>query len=201
MADDIGTYRQALAGLLKSQATDVWSDEELEAAIRLALVDLSQRLPRSLSADVTLEAAGRCVSLATLTDCLWVEEAWWPYESASLPANAVPFEVREGSLTLFTVGEPQAGDSVHLLYAGRHTIAGLDGADTTTLASDWRGVIALGAAGYAAAAKAVAMAREYSWPGGAAVAMRNWSGMMLALFEARLKAARSPATQAWVTWG
>jgi hypothetical protein len=209
MADDVSTYRLAVVDLLKSRGSDTWSDAELDSAIRLALMDLSQRLPRSLSAEVTVVEPGRRISLADLGDCLWVEEVWWPYvpgQSAGPPAGRrasapAPFEVRDGSLSLFTIAEPQAGDTVRVLYAGRHTIAGLDEAAATTVASEWRGIIAIGTAGYAAAAKAAAMAREYSWPTGAAKAMRDWSGMMLSLFDARLKAVHSPAALAWVTWG
>lgn len=201
MADEIGTYREGLADLLKSAGTTEWSDEELDAAIRLALMDLSQRLPRSLSSDVTMAEAGRRIALTALADCQWVEEVWWPYTPGDPRRHQAPFEVRDGWLSLFTIPEPRAGDTVHLLYAGRHAIAGLDGATATTVPGEWRGIVTLGAAGYAAAAKASAMAREYTWPAGTAAATRNWSEMMLALFEARLGAVRSPAMQAWVTWG
>jgi len=201
MADDIGAYRETLAALLKSAGTSEWTEDELDTAVWLALMDVSQRLPRRLSADVTMGVSGRRIDLATVADCLWVEEVWWPYDPDDVVPHLVPFEVREGWLTLFAIPEPQAGDVVHLLYAGRHAIAGLNEATLTTVPSDWRGVLVLGAAGYAAAAKAAAMTRQYSWPAGAAAAMRSWSEMMLSLFEARLGALRSPAVQAWVTWG
>ena len=201
VADAISTYRQAVADALKDGSNETWSTSELDAAIRLALADLSRRLPRRLSADLTLAAAGRQVSLASLTGCLWAEEAWWPYTAGDYPARLVPFEARDGQLYLHTDAEPQAGDTVHVLYAGGQTIVGLDEAAATTLAGEWRGLLALGAAGYAALAKAAAMAREYSWPSGAAAATRQWGEMMLALFQAKLKALRPPGTQAWVTWG
>lgn len=201
MADTISTYQQAVAALLKDQGNEAWTMDELDAALRLALAELSQRLPQALSADVTLAEGGRQVPLTSLTGCLWVEEAWWPYEEGNFPARTVSFEVRDGQLHLLTEAEPQAGDKVHLLYAGMQTINELDGASSTTVPVAWRGVLVVGAAGYAALAKAVMMTREYSWPNDAAVAMRNWGEATLALFQARLKGLRPPGRPAWVTWG
>lgn len=201
MADDITTYRAAVAALLKSAGASEWSQDELDGAVALALLDVSQRLPRRLSADITMGAAGRRIDLAAIADCQWVEEVWWPYTAGESPPRLAPFEVRDGWLRLFTIPEPQAGDTVHVLYAGQHTVSGLGGATTTTVPGEWRGILVMGAAAYAAAAKAAVMAREYSWPTGAATAMRDWSEMILSLFEARLRALRAPAVQAWVTWG
>jgi len=200
MADDINTYRQALEDMLEDRGNESWTEEEIDAAIRLALMDVSRRLPRSLSVNVTLDEDGRQVPTDSLADCLWIEEVWWPYEEGEYPPRLVPFEVREGEIFLYTEAVPVAGDVVHVLYAGGHVISGLDGAVETTVPGEWRGVLTLGAAGYAALAKASAMAREYVWPSGAADSMRDWGEIMLALFQARLKAMRPAAVQAWVTW-
>jgi len=201
VADDIGTYRQALEDMLKDRGNDAWLTEELDAAIQLALADLAQRTPREESADLTLAQSGRKVSLSSIAGYLWLEEVWWPYEEGEYPARAVPFEVRDGELTLHTSAEPRVGETVHVLYAAAHAISGLDGATETTVPAEVRGVLVLGAAGYAALAKAAAMGREYAWPTTAAAVTRHWGETMLALFQARLKALRSAAAQAWVTWG
>ncbi|NPV08256.1 MAG: hypothetical protein HPY83_09895 [Anaerolineae bacterium] len=201
MADDIGGYRAALMDLLKDRAGSSWTEEELDAALSLALADVSQRLPLSLSGDVTLDLGGREVPLASLAGLLWVEEVWWPYEGGSYPPNVVPFEVRDGVAHLYTVVEPAPGDMVHVLYAGEHTISGLEGASETTVPREWLSLLVTGAAGYAALAKAASMAREYSWPSGAARMMSDWGQSMLALFRARLKALRPASAPAWVSWG
>jgi len=200
VADEIDTYRQAVALLLKDAGNEAWTVDELDAAIRLALAELSRRLPQALSADVTLSQEGRAVPLPALTGYLWVEEVWWPYTEGQYPPRPVPFAQRDGQLFLETEAEPQAGDTVHILYAAMQTIGGLDGAASTTLLLAWQGVVIVGAAGYAALAKAAAMTREYSWPNGAATAMRAWGEATLALFQAKLKELRPPAASAWVTW-
>ena len=201
MADDIAGYRQGLEDLLKTRDEETWTDLELDAAIRLALAEVSQRLPRALSGDVVMATASREVSLAELSDCLWVEEVWWPYEEGDYPPHLAPFEMRGGNAYLYTLAMPAVGETVHVLYAGRHTIAGLDNATVTTLPADWRGVLTLGAAGFAGVAKAAAMAREYAWPQGATEDMTRWSQLMMKFFDARLNALRQPAAQAWVSWG
>lgn len=201
MAYDLDAYRAALVNMLKNQGEEAWTEEELDSALGLALTDVSQRAPLSLSGDVTLDTGGREVPLDSLTGLLWVEEIWWPYEGASYPPNVAPFEVRDGVACLHTVVEPAPGDMVHVLYAGEQRIAGLDGAATTTVPREWLGLLVAGAAGYAALAKAVAMAREYSWPAGAAQITSRWGESMLGRFRNRLKAVRPAGGQAWVSWG
>ncbi len=201
MANDVGAYRAALMGLLKDRAGATWAEEELDSALILALDDVSQRLPRSLSEDVILAMGGREVPLASLTGWLWVEEVWWPYEGGSYPPNLAPFEVREETAHLHTVVEPAPGDMVHVLYAGGHTIEGLEGATATTVPEGCRTALVLGAAGYASLSKAVEMAREYSWPNGAAVRMSDWGQGMLARFREKLREVRPASVGAWVSWG
>lgn len=199
--NDIGAYRLALKDMLQDRAGTSWEEEELDSALSLALADVSQRVPLSLSGDVILDGGGREVPLASLTGLLWVEEVWWPYEGGSYPPNVVPFETRNGTVYLYTVVEPAPGDMVHVLYAGEHTIEGLEGALETTVPGEWLSMLVTGAAGYAALAKAVSMAREYSWPTGAARVMSDWGQSMLALFRERLRALRPAGVQAWVSWG
>jgi len=201
MACNLDAYRAALANLLKDEDETAWTGEELDAALGLALTEVSQRAPLSLSGDVTLDTGGREVPLDSLTGLLWVEEIWWPYEGASYPPNVVPFEVRDGVAHLRTVVEPAPGDMVHVVYAGEQRIEGLDGATATTVPRGWLVLLVTGAAGYAALAKAAAMAREYSWPTGAAKTMEHWGASMLERFRNRLKAIRPAGGQAWVSWG
>lgn len=201
MAYDLSGYRTALANMLRDQDGAEWTEEELDGALGLALTDVSQRVPLSLSGDVTLDTGGREVPLGSLPGLLWVEEIWWPYEGASRPPNVAPFEVRDGVASLHTVVEPAPGDMVHVLYAGEQRIEGLDEATATTVPREWLGLLVTGAAGYAALAKAVAMAREYSWPAGAARAMSQWGESMLGRFRTRLKGIRPAGGQAWVSWG
>ena len=118
MADDVSVYRLALKDMLQDRAGASWTEEELDSALSLALADVSQRVPLSLSGDVTLDGGGREVPLGSLAGLLWVEEVWWPYEGGSYPPNLVPFEARDGVVHLLTVVEPAPGDMVHVLYAG-----------------------------------------------------------------------------------
>ncbi len=201
MAYDLSAYRTALANLLRDQDGVEWTQGELDAALGLALADVSQRAPLSLSGDVTLDTGGREVPLDSLPGLLWVEAIWWPYEGVSRPPNVAPFEVRDGVAGLHTVVEPAPGDMVHVLYAGEQRIDGLDGATATTVPREWLGLLATGAAGYAALAKAAAMAREYSWPAGSAKTMEHWGASMLERFRNRLKGIRPAGGQAWVSWG
>jgi len=200
MADTITTYRQAMAAALKDESNEIWSAAELDAALRLALAELSQRLPNSQQADLTLAESGRQVPIADLPGCMWVEEVWWPFAAGEYPPNPVPFEQSQGELRLLVPELPAAGDVVRLLYAARQTVAGLDEASETSVPEQWRGTLVLGAAAYAALAKCVAMAREYNWSSWSAGAMQRWGETMLALFQARLRTLRAPGVQPWVSW-
>lgn len=201
MSDTIETYRQAVADMLKDRAAEVWSADELDAALGLALAELSQRLPCSRSTDLTLEQAGRSLGIGSLGGCLWVEEVWWPYSEGSCPPNPVPFEQRQGEVRLLVADCPVAGDTVHLLYAATQTVEGLEDAATTSVPPEWRGTVAMGAAAYAALAKSAAMSREYSWPNWSAGALQRWGETMLAFFQARLRTLRPASIQPWVSWG
>jgi hypothetical protein len=201
MSDTITTYRQAMADMLKDRANEVWSADELDAALRLALAELSQRLPNSLEASLTLAQAGRSVPTTSLSGCMWVEEAWWPYSEGDYPPNPVPFEQRQGEVRLRVADLPAAGEIVRLLYAARQTVEGLDAAASTSVPEDWRGTVVMGAAAYAALAKSAAMSREYNWPNWSAGTMQRWGETMLAFFQARLRSLRPASVQPWVSWG
>jgi hypothetical protein len=200
MPDEIASYRQAVQALLHERDEGTWAEQELDAALRAALVELSHWSPQRRSAELALSEGGWEIPLAGLAGLLWVEEIWLPYSSGSEPCP-VPFEQREGRARLRTCLPASPGEVVRVLYAAIHTIAGLDGAQETSLPAALAPLLAQGAAGFAALAKAAAMAREYSWPAGAAAQMTRWGSAMLASFRQALSALREPATAPWVSWG
>ena len=185
-------YEAALAALLMDPTHATWDAAALDAALRLALADLSRAHPRRLDMAVTLAAAGREQDLTavpfSITGLLWVQEVYWPYYGPdTIPFYSAPFEVRGALLRLLTQAEPQIGDDIRIFYTTSHTIDGLDTATETTPPDSWEPVILTGSAGYAALAQAAQLARAFNQPPHAADQMQSWGQVLLEEFRSALR--------------
>lgn len=86
-----------------------------------------------------------------------------------------------------------------LFYAAPHTVDGLDGASSTTLKADEEETLTIGAAGYAALARAAYTQEAVTLSGLIPQQWRAWATARLQEFERRLTPRYEPAR--WATWG
>ena len=198
---DLTTLRAQVASLLSDASHDRWATDELDDALRLALRHYSERRPRELETTLTLAEAGRELSLAGVSGLLRPLRVWWPYTAAepAYPPRWVPWE-RHGTATLFlhVADEPQAGDGVRLFYAALHTVEGLDDETATTLAADEEGTLVVGAAGYAALARAAYVNEAVSRSERTPEQWHAWAESRLADFEKHLAPRYAPPP--WPVW-
>ena len=189
---NLAAFEDALAALLMDSSNTTWDTTALDAALSLALADVSRAHPQRIDKTVTLTADGREHDLTaapfSITGLLWVQEVYWPYYGAdSIPFYSAPFEIRGDLLRLLTRSEPSAGDDLRFFYTTSHTIDGLNLATETTTPDSWAPVILTGAAGYAAVAHAAHLARTFNQPPRAADQMLTYGRALLEDFRKALR--------------
>jgi len=156
--------RDRVEQLLLDTANAIFTTGVIDEGIRQALDEYNFVNPLKLETSITLAAAGREISLSTLTNLLRVEEVWWPWVSTveTWPPNrvrgfrvywddGVPYlflDIEEGD-------QPQSGEKVRVWYTARHSIQDLDSAAATTLPLEHESRIVIGAAGHAAMSRAL----------------------------------------------
>ena len=144
----------------------VFSTSQIDAAIRLSLMDYSLAIPNNKQSILTLAVDGAEISLSSLPSFQFIVSAWWPWSTTKDlpdqdPNNILAWSVisdsGSASLSLVTAGGgvPLTGDKIRLHYATSHTIIGLaaspgGAAETvTSIPLSHLSMIAQGAAGYA----------------------------------------------------
>ena len=196
-------YRASLRLALRDANAAVWSDAQLDEALRAALAQYSRAAPDARSALLTLSTAGREISLAALPGLLEVAEVWLP---ASVVAPPYPPPTRAfrrlDPLALLIEGgaEPQAGDAMRLFYLACHTIQGLDGAATTSVPAAHQAALVTGAAASAAQARA----RQLAEAENVAPSTRRWAAELVDDWHARWRAelaAVAVSQSGVVEWG
>ena len=125
--------------ILDDAAGTRFTDTLLENAARQALTRLDEALPLMRSLDVTRTDSGRDQALTGLTGPLFLVKV---IKIPDLPESRET-EIRYGftcslagdSAALHFSGPviPRAGESLRVSYASRNTLAGLDGAEATTV--------------------------------------------------------------------
>jgi hypothetical protein len=155
--------RDRVESRLQDSGNARWSTDDTDEAIRTALEYYTRQNPYRAIGTITLAAAGREISLATLTGLIRVEKVWWDYDSTTpgYPPNWRQFEVWPGSiLYIDDREEPAAADVLRVWYTKQHTINELDSATATTIPAEDVDVIVTGAAHFAARARAVELAEQ-----------------------------------------
>jgi len=155
---DLDTLRDQVEDLLKDAGNALWSEGELEQALRLALAEWSALLPARAVATLDAVDGQREVDLSNISGLLGVVEVWYPYDAFDVHYRR-PRPVRwrmldDATLYLDVEDEPDARYGVRIFYDCTHTLQGLDDATVTSLAAPDRAALVLGAAGYAALARA-----------------------------------------------
>ena len=148
----------------------VFSTSQIDAAIRLSLMDYSLAIPNNKQSILTSAVDGAEISLSSLPSFQFIVSAWWPWSTTKDlpdqdPNNILSWSVMSdsGSISLSLVtfsGVPLTGDKIRLHYAAFHTITGLaessggSAATSTSVPLVHFSLLAKGAAGYALLANA-----------------------------------------------
>ena len=196
---DLGTIETSILALLQDATGITYSTAEVDEGLRRALSEYSQVQPYETVSTLTLTAAGREISLTSLTGITGVLEVWWPYFSTgeTWPPNQVAgFRTwwNAGVLYLFLSSkegdQPQIGDKVRVWWTKDQTINTFDSATATTLTTEGRSLVVLGAAGFAGLSGALDRAEVIDKE-----MLRKWGENMLADFRARLEKLRARAAR------
>lgn len=157
---DLSDLRTNVLSLLRDAEKHVFSDDEIDQAIRMALLDYSEALPKTGAAVLTLACDGPEVNLSGLPAFRAVVRLYWPWD-ASLPYGRQEPNRVLGWETYTSGGSawallsvrggqiPPAGSQMRLHFTYEHTIAGLNGAGQTSLPAAHLELLGRGAAGYA----------------------------------------------------
>ena len=178
LATGTPNLRDRVESRLQDATNARWSTDDLDEAIRTALDEYSQRQPYSAIGTITLAAAGREISLSSLTGLIRVEKVWWDYDSSTpgYPPNWRHFEVWPGPILYIDDRvQPAKDDVVRIWYTKLHTINGLDSATATTVPAEDVSTIVTGAAYHAARARAIELAEELNVDGNVVARLDAWA--------------------------
>ena len=157
-----------------------WSDAELDRHIERALSDLSLAAPLEAATTVATTAGSRALPTRLLPDFLALE-AVERLEDA-FPRRRVPCSVWAGAITLEGPSPPQ-GERLRIRYLARHTLD----EEGTTVPDALAGILASGAAGYAAFAWAAFAIDRQNTGEDVAERLRTWGERRLRAFRAQLR--------------
>jgi hypothetical protein len=151
-AETLATLRDRVELMLQDSSNARWATADLDEAIQEAVWQYSRQQPNAAIGTITLAAAGREVSLTTLTGLIRVLQVWWDYDSGTPdhPPHFRQFEVWPGSLLYINdPTQPAKDDVVRVWYTKVHTLKDLASAAATTIPADDITYIIIGAAYFA----------------------------------------------------
>jgi hypothetical protein len=162
-SETLATLRDRVELTLQDSSNLTWSADDVDEAIENALTQYSAKQPAHAIGTIELAAAGREISLSTLTGLLRVEKVWWDYDSETpgYPPNWRQFEVWPGAILYVDDDEqPASGDVVRVWYTKVHTLNGLNGASGTTVPAEDVSYLIDGAASICAEMRAMELTEQ-----------------------------------------
>jgi hypothetical protein len=164
MALTLAQYEARASALLFDTSNAIFSTTIIDGAIRQVLADYTQAVPLAMETVITLPGDGREIALNGISGLEQVTDVWYPYDSDGdevwPPQRPLGWRLwwDDGSPVLFLTpagqAQPQTDDEVRIFYTKPHTIQNLDSAAATTVLASHEEMIARGAAGFAALARA-----------------------------------------------
>ena len=189
MVTDLQTLEERIQDLLKDSGGEDWYATELDQAVRLALSELSQLCPSRGVTTIQAVDEQYEYSLSAVTGLQGVAEVWYPYlstdDSYKRP-HAVKWRMLDDA-TLLLEGDqvPDVAYKLRVFYDKVQTVGGLDAAAVTTLNDAEKSCVVIGAAGYAAVAKAQYLANRVTTGADAALIVSRWGNARLMEFKQR----------------
>ena len=189
MATTLTTLRTRVARILADAGGLAWSTDDLDEGIRKALFDYTLAIPLLKTVDIPITQDGRQVDISAITNMMHVTDVWLPYDPDNPEPRRQPFRHWAQLGILFVQGGyiPRAGDVAHVFYQAYHTLNGLDGSTTTTFPDQHASAIALGAAAYCAASRAIELTDQVTVDRDAVERLQTWARRTMLDFQDRLK--------------
>ena len=194
---DYSTLKTRALQLLGDPDGARYDDATLQEAFRQALATYTRTCPQVRTEVITFASAGAEQPLEEL-ECppLYLLEVNYPHPSSSGEHPARPsctLAYIDGTAVLrFGDGlNLHAGEQARLTYAARHTLAGLDGAETASVPEAHEGVLALGAAVFAALQRIHRLAGSIGAPPAEPERLRELAEKYLERFNLELFSLRS----------
>ena len=149
---DLAALRDLVELDLDDSGNAIWSTDDIDRAIKRALVEYSHVRPQQAVGTITLSADSREVSLSTLTGLIRVVRAWYPYTSTDPedPPSWVRWELWGSTLYIASGDVPADTLKVRVYYHKLHIIKDLEGGASTTIPIEDEEIVVLGAGAYAA---------------------------------------------------
>lgn len=196
MPTTLTSLRTRVARILSDAGNLAWSTDDLDEGIRKALFDYTLAVPLLQKTDITITQDGRQIDISSITNIMHVVDVWLPYTGDEDSPRRQPFRHWAQINILFVEGiyVPRAGDTARIFYHAYHTLNGLDGASTTTFPDPHANAIALGAAGYCAASRAIELTDQVTVDRDAVERLQTWARRTLLDFQDRLKVLAGHAT-------
>lgn len=186
---DINTRTRAL---LEDSAKTRFSDDLLAAAIRQALDEIEQRLPRLCLTEFIVTSAGREQTLTGISDCRYIISVTVPEDSGDTrelqPETGFTYLLPGGTPTLHFLGStiPAAGERFLIVYAAGYTLEGFEDALTTSLPAELEGALVDGAAAQACLLRAGSLVGRYGSDPRESARLMGISQLWRATFERAL---------------
>jgi len=173
----------------------IWSSAELTAYLRRALAAYSRCDPQRLDVVIPSTAGLREYPLAALGPFMEITDLWYPYDPAAPvhpPRRPEWALILSKTYYLGVADAPTGGphDQMRLFFTAPHTLEGLDDAEETTLDADGEGIVALGAAAFAAEARARGLLGAVTVSVDTPRQWAAWAEARLARFEEALQGVR-----------
>jgi len=156
---DLTDLVDRVENLLKDASNDDWTTSEIDEALRLALSELSQVLPARGVTTIDAVDDQWEYDISGVSGLVAVVEVWYPYlstdNSYKRPHPCKWRMLDDDTLLLeYDDGDPDDTYDLRIFFDKMQTIDGLDGASATTVNEHEKVCLVVGAAGYAAQAKA-----------------------------------------------
>ena len=188
---DLTDLRDRIEDYLTDSGNADWTTGELDNALRVALAELSTMSPSRASASVDAVTGQYEYSLSSITGLQAVVEVWYPYLSTDdewkKPHPVKWRMLSDGVVYLDVDQDPDSAYDLRIFYDKTQTVTGLDAAAATTVNDAEKAALIVGAAGYAATAKAVYLTDRVSVGGSqAAERLADWGRRQVGAFQQRV---------------
>lgn len=191
-ASDLAGYRSAILASLLDTGTK-YNTTTLDEAIRRALNDYTRAFPDFTTAEITLAASSRRVSLTSQTDLISILHCLHPYVST---LTDIYEREREDYVINWVAGVPvlffkdnpmpKTGEKIYLEYAKPQKIKDLDAATATTVRLDHKQILVSGAAGFSATIRSQMLNESWGGMPGQMPNLAQWGAGMIRYFHDQL---------------